>query len=132
MAKGNIASNITVDTTSYTSLPSVPPSWVATPIGGPLKECEKIKINGVNAQICDTSAEALLQEPYPSVPGLPQPAPDCVRGPIIPTQNTSVYFEGQLVVVNGDAIQGSVGVPNPRVLTEPTLYPTILIGTQVV
>ena len=131
MPKGNIANPSTLDTISYTSLPSVPPSWVATPIGGPLKECEKIKIDGANAQICDTSAEALLDDPYPSVPATPT-GPDCIRGPIVPTQNTSVYFEGQLVVVSGDAITGSVGVPNPRVLTEPTVYPKILIGTRTV
>lgn len=129
MPSGNIANPITIDTTSYTALPTVPPSWVATPIGGPVKECETIKINDQTAMICDTSPEALIEEPYPSVPATPT-GPPCLRGPIIPTKNLSVYFEGQLVVVSGDSMQGSVGLPNPRVLTEPTLYPNILIGTN--
>jgi len=138
MPIGNIAGPETIDTTSYTALPTVPPYWVATPIGGPVKECEKIKINVAssgeeasyqNAIICDTSVSAVAEDPYPEVPATPQ-GPPCVRGPIVPTKNLSVYFEGQLVVVGGDAINGVPGVPNLRVLTEPTSYPKIIIGTN--
>jgi hypothetical protein len=138
MPVGNIAGPETIDSISFAG---PPPSYAATPIGGPFKECEKIKINiaptGEEAQyqsaiICDTTPAAVSSEPYPSVPATPQGVP-CVRGPIIPTKNLSVFFEGQLVVVGGDGISGNANgptFPEPRRLTEPTFYPNILIGTN--
>ena len=143
MPAGNIAGPETIDSVSFKAPPTVPPSYVATPIGGPVKECQKIKINIAapgedaqyqNAMICDTSPEALSAEPYPSVPAAPA-GPDCIRGPIIPTKNLSVHFEGQLVVVGGDGISGkapppTTTFPEPRILTEPTFYPNIIIGTN--
>jgi hypothetical protein len=143
MPIGNIAGPETIDSVSFKSPPTVPPVYGAAPIGGPVKECQKIKINiaesGEDAQyqnvmICDTSPEALSEDPYPSVPGEP-PGTVCIRGPIIPTKNLSVYFEGQLVVVGGDGISGkapppTTTFPEPRILTEPTFYPNIIIGTN--
>lgn len=141
MPVGNIAGSGTLDSVSFISPPANPPSYVATPIGGPTKECEKIKINIApagqdaqyqNAMICDTTPSAVSADPYPEVPATPEGVP-CVRGPIIPTKNLSVYFEGQLVVVGGDGISGkapSPTFPEPRILTEPTFYPNIIIGTN--
>lgn len=141
MPVGNIAGPETLDTISFAGPPTVPPSYAPTPIGGPSKECEKIKINIApsgeesqyqNAIICDITAAAVSADPYPEVPATPT-GPPCVRGPIIPTKNLSVFFEGQLVVVGGDGISGknpSPTFPEPRILTEPTFYPNILIGTN--
>ena len=67
----------------------------------------------------------------PLVPPVPQPL---VRTPpvvgIINTEARGVYFEGILVPVIGDGITGAGAAPNPRLLTTPTNYPTIHIGTR--
>ena len=67
----------------------------------------------------------------PLIPPVPQPLP---RTPpvvgIINTEARGVYFEGKLVPVIGDGITGAGAAPSPRLLTTPTLYPTIHIGTR--
>jgi hypothetical protein len=134
MPVGNIAGPETIDSVSFISPPTVAPSYPPTPIGGPAKECETIRINEQPAIICDTTPIAVAADPYPEVPAVPS-GPPCIRGPIIPTKNLSVFFEGQLVVVGGDGISGkapSPTFPEPRILTEPTFYPNILIGTNTI
>ena len=67
----------------------------------------------------------------PLIPPVPQPL---VRTPpIVGIDNTEargVYFEGKLVPVIGDGITGAGAAPSPRLLTTPTNYPTIHIGTK--
>ena len=67
----------------------------------------------------------------PLVPPVPQPLP---RTPpvvgIVNTEARGVYFEGKLVPVIGDGINAPLAAPNPRLLTTPTNYPTIHIGTR--
>ena len=67
----------------------------------------------------------------PLVPPVPQPLP---RTPpvvgIVNTEARGVYFEGKLVPVIGDGITGAGAAPNTRLLTTPTNYPTIHIGTK--
>ena len=46
------------------------------------------------------------------------------------TEARGVYFEGKLVPVIGDGITGAGAAPSPRLLTTPTNYPTIHIGTK--
>ena len=67
----------------------------------------------------------------PLVPPVPQPLPrtPSVVG-IVNTEARGVYFEGKLVPVIGDGITGAGAAPNPRLLTTPTNYPTIHIGTK--
>jgi len=143
MPIGNIAGPETIDSVSYKAPPTVPPVYPPAPIGGPVKECQTIKINIAppggdaqyeNANICDTTPSAVAADPYPEVPATPA-GPPCIRGPIIPTKNLTVFFEGQLVVIRGDGISGkapppTTTFPEPRILTEPTFYPSILIGTN--
>jgi len=130
MPNGNIATPGTLDTLSTLGTTIFPP----LAIGGKQKTMETIKTGEDFFEIMDPTESA---ETHPPVPGSnPVPpyiaTPDKIERPsIIPVQNTSVYFEGTLVTVSGD---GMASVPptvdTPRPLTEPTLYPNILIGTQ--
>ena len=67
----------------------------------------------------------------PLIPPVPQPL---VRTPpivgIVNTEARGVYFEDKLVPVIGDGINAPLAAPNPRLLTTPTNYPTIHIGTK--
>tara|TARA_B100000073_G_scaffold138491_1_gene113791 strand:+ start:1266 stop:1700 length:435 start_codon:yes stop_codon:yes gene_type:complete len=63
----------------------------------------------------------------------PQPIP---REQLVPTGNTTVFFQGQRVTVSGDQLRASAAVPQLRTifkndLTSQTAYPTIIIGTRV-
>jgi len=74
--------------------------------------------------------------PFVPIPGVPTtiapPVPLILARPtIIPKQNTGVYINGILVPVNGDLINGPGATPTNVPLTGATLYPTILIGTNI-
>lgn len=132
MPKGNIASTATLDTLSTNGVTSFPP----LAIGGVQKEMETIFTGEDEPVVIMDPAESAGQ--HPRVPGVATPPavatpPFIERPTIIAQQNTTVFFEGILVTVSGDAMAQvpSSPVPDPRPLTEPTLYPTILIGTQI-
>lgn len=74
--------------------------------------------------------------PFVGVPGIPKtivpPAPLVLpRTNVVPKQNTGVYINGVLVPVNGDLIAGPGATPTNLPLTGASLYPTILIGTNI-
>lgn len=83
---------------------------------------------------------------YPPVPGVaPPPTPPTpatiTRTGISPVMNppqTGVYFRGNLVSVAGDGMIAAPPTTPPirtiieNVLTSPTLYPTIIIGTKTI
>lgn len=133
MPKGNIASPATLDTLSTTGSTD----FLPLAIGGVVKEMETIFTGEDEPVVIMDPVESAGE--HPNVPGVAKPPavptpPFIERPTIIAQQNTTVFFEGILVTVSGDAMV-QVGVPlpqpDPRLLTEPTLYPTILIGTQI-
>ena len=74
--------------------------------------------------------------PFVGVPGVPKsivpPVPLVLARPVIvPKQNTGVYINGVLVPVNGDLINGPGALPTNVPLTGATLYPTIIIGSNI-
>jgi len=133
MPNGNIATPGTLDTLSTLGTTIFPP----LAIGGKTKEMETIKTGEDEPLvIMDPTESAGTHPPVPGSNPVPPniPTPTQIERPsIIPVQNTSVFFEGNLVTVSGD---GMASVPptvdTPRPLTEPTVYPTILIGTRTV
>lgn len=131
MPKGNIASPATFDTLSIIGPTNYPP----LAIGGVQKEMETIFTGEDVPVVIMDPAESAGQ--HPQVPGVATPpavpAPPFIERPkIVAQQNTTVFFEGILVTVSGDAmLPAPTTTPSPRPLTEPTLYPTILIGTQI-
>ena len=133
MPKGNIATPVTLDTLSTFGTTVFPP----LAIGGKTKKMKTIRTGKeIPIEIMDPTESATLHPPVPgSNPAPPYiPIPTQIERPsIVPVQNTSVFFEGNLVTVSGDGM-GSVPptVATPRPLTEPTIYPTILIGTRTV
>ena len=75
--------------------------------------------------------------PFVGVPGVPinplvPPTPAVLpRTRIVPKQNTGVHINGVLVPVNGDLIEGPGATPTRVPLTGISLYPTIMIGTNI-
>ena len=91
--------------------------------------CGGAKISALNPTSKPTDVTGTPTNPI--VPPVPQPL---VRTPpvvgIVNTAARGVYFEGVLVPVIGDGVTGAGAAPNPRLLTTPGKYPTIVIGTR--
>jgi hypothetical protein len=132
MPNGNIATPVTLDTLSTFGTTVFPP----LAIGGKQKTMETIKTGEDFFKIMDPTESAGTHPPVPGSNPVPPyiPTPTQIQRPsIVAVQNTSVYFEGNLVTVSGDGMDSDPPtVPTPRPLTEPTIYPTILIGTRTV
>ena len=91
--------------------------------------CGGAQITGLDPTSDPTDVSGIPIQPL--VPPVPQPLPR--TPPIVPIVNTAargVYFEGVLVPVIGDGVTGIGAAPNPRLLTTPGKYPTIVIGTR--
>ena len=109
-------------------------TYTAQAHGGTDITCNTIYSNQAKIKHLDrtTKATDVTGVPIqPLIPPVPQPL---VRTPpvvgIINTEARGVYFEGKLVPVIGDGITAPLAAPNPRLLTTPTNYPTIHIGTR--
>ena len=127
---GCIADTTTVDTVSMNPTATYP----IQSHGGDNITCNTIYSDGAKIKHLDrttdpTDVTGIIQQPL--VPVVPDPLP---RTPpivgIVNTEARGVYFEGKLVPVIGDGITGTGALPSPRLLTTPTLYPTIHIGTR--
>lgn len=127
---GCIADSTTVDTASI----NVTANYPIQSYGGKNITCGTIYSGGARLKHLDrthdpTDVFGNIQQPL--VPVVPQPLP---RTPplvaIVNTDARGVYFEGNLVPVIGDGITSPGALPDPRLLTTPTLYPTIFIGTR--
>ena len=127
---GCIADSTTVDTASTNGTAAYP----IQSHGGGNTTCNTIYNNDAKIQHVDIASDPtdVTGVPVnPLVPPVPQPLPR--TPPIVPIVNTAargVYFEDKLVPVIGDAITGVGALPEKRLLTTPTLYPTIFIGTR--
>lgn len=148
MGTGKIVNPGMDDTVSVIGTTIFPPQV----IGGITKALETIKTSvpnpaagaegepdtlQVEIEIMDVEESAGT---HPSVPGsnpvppnIPTP-PSIQRPTITPVQNTRVFFEGNLVTVAGDGMSTAPTTVPPirpiKDLTSPTLYPTIIIGTN--
>jgi len=109
--------------------------YLAQVHGGTDITCATIYSNQANIKHLDrtTKATDVTGKPILPPPSFPVPQP-LVRIPpvvgIVNTEARGVYFEGKLVPVIGDGINAPLAAPNPRLLTTPTNYPTIHIGTR--
>ena len=150
MGSGKIVNPLMLDTVSVIGTTIFP----AQPIGGILKELETIRTNVPNPNAGAEGEPATIAEKikimdvqksagiHPIVPGsnpvppnIPTP-PSIQRPTITPVQNTRVFFEGNLVTVGGDGMTTAPPtVPPIRPIVEglstvPSIYATIIIGTQ--
>ena len=104
------------------------------PHGGPTKTYSTIYSGGgpITGLLPSGQATPVPGVPIqPLVPPVPQILPR--TPPLVPIVNIAargVYFEDKLVPVIGDGITDPLAAPSPRILTTPTLYPTIFIGTR--
>ena len=127
---GCIADTTTVDTASTNGTAAYP----IQSHGGGNTTCVTIYSNNAlikHVDIASKPTDVTGVPINPLVPPVPQPLPR--TPPIVGIANTAargVYFEGKLVPVIGDGITGAGAAPSPRLLTTPTLYPTIHIGTR--
>ena len=127
---GCIADTTTIDTASANPTATYP----IQSHGGGNTTCNTIYSNSAKIQHIDITSDPtdVTGVPInPLVPPVPQPLPR--TPPVVGIVNTAargVYFEGILVPVIGDGITGAGAAPSPRLLTTPTLYPTIHIGTR--
>jgi len=127
---GCIADSTTVDTVSVNPTATYP----IQSHGGDNITCNTIYSAEAKIKHLDRTSDPtdVTGSPIPPNPTpIPQPLP---RTPpvvgIVNTEARGVYFEGILVPVIGDGITGAGAAPSPRLLTTPTLYPTIHIGTR--
>ena len=130
MSLGNIADSSTQDTASA----NITATYPLQAVGSSDKTYNTIysgggKITGLDPTSDPTDVSGIQQQPL--VPVVPQPLP---RTPpivgIVNSEARGVYFENTLVPVIGDGVTGAGAAPNPRLLTEPGKYPTIIIGTR--
>ena len=127
---GCIADSTTVDTGSTNATATYP----IQSHGGRNITCLTIYSNGARLKHIDpiTDPTDVAGTPIqPLVPPVPQLLPR--TPPLVGIVNTAargVYFEDVLVPVIGDGITAPLAAPDPRLLTTPTLYPTIFIGTR--
>ena len=134
MPIGNIVTPATVDTYSANASTQFP----LLAMGGTTKTFANILLNNTPAVLIDP-----LTSTYPNAPGVPippnpVPAPPNLTRTLVSLVNPparGVYFgheDGTYTnpPVSGDALTGSGAVPHPRPLTEPTIHPTIFIGTR--
>ena len=134
MPQGNIVTPATLDFSSAN--PST--SFNALAMGGTTKTFSSILCNNTPAVLIDP-----LTSTYPPAPGVPippnvAPSPASLTRTLVSLVNPpvrGVYFkhdDGTYTnpPVSGDALTGSGAVPDPRLLTEPTIHPTIFIGTR--
>ena len=127
---GCIADSTTVDTVSTNPTATYP----IQSHGGSDITCNTIYSGGSKIKHLDVTSDptdvyGVIQQPL--VPVVPDPLP---RTPplvgIVNTEARGVYFEDKLVPVIGDGITAPLAAPDPRLLTTPTKYPTIFIGTR--
>ena len=134
VGQGNILGLDAID------IPSQNPTalYVASPIAPTLKPVPTILYNlgagdepqYVPIKVVDPASSI----PCPSVPGTPlqplvPPTPPTLPRPLlVPTKNPSVFFEGTLVLVGGDSVNGPGAVPLNRTLQGSTEYAKIIIG----
>ena len=123
---GCIADSTTVDTVSTNPTATYP----IQSHGGDNITCNTIYSNQAKIKHLDrttdpTDVQGVGVTPVPN----PLPRTPPVVG-IVNTEARGVYFEGKLVPVIGDGITGAGAAPSPRLLTTPTNYPTIHIGTK--
>ena len=130
MASGNIANPGMADTLSVIGTTEYAP----LAIGGIMKELETIKTSipnplaGTEAQPDTLQVKVKVMDvaqsagTHPDVPGV-NPAPPFIPTPpsisrptITAVQNTRVFFEGTLVLVGGDSVNGPGAVPLNRTL----------------
>ena len=127
---GCIADSTTVDTASANATAAYP----IQSHGGRNITCNTIYSDGARLKHIDVDADPtdVAGTPiHPVVPPVPQILPR--TPPLVPIVNIAargVYFEDKLVPVIGDGITAPLAAPSPRILTTPTLYPTIFIGTR--
>ena len=127
---GCIADSTTVDTGSTNATATYP----MQSHGGKDITCGTIYSGGSKITHIDVTSDPtdVTGTPIqPLVPPVPQPLPR--TPPLVGIVNTAargVYFEDKLVPVIGDGITAPLAAPDPRLLTTPTKYPTIFIGTR--
>ena len=127
---GCIADSTTVDTVSTNPTATYP----IQSHGGRNITCNTIFSDGARLKHIDPTADPTdvagtpIQPLVPPVPQLLPRTPPIVG--IVNTEARGVYFEDVLVPVIGDGITAPLASPDPRLLTTPTLYPTIFIGTR--
>jgi hypothetical protein len=99
-----------------------------------MKTLTTIKYANMSVKIVDVTQGI----PYSSVTGVPinplvPPVPPQLPRPVVvPIVNTTVFMEGTLVTVDGDAVSGPGAIPDPRILHSASIYATIFIGTNIV
>ena len=127
---GCIADSTTVDTVSTNPTATYP----IQSHGGDNITCNTIYSDGAKIKHLDRTTDPtdVTGVPIPPNPSaIPQELP---RTPpvvgIVNTEARGVYFEDKLVPVIGDGITAPLAAPDPRLLTTPTKYPTIFIGTR--
>ena len=129
MATGNIVDSSAMDT--FSENPTA--TYVVQAHGGTNKTYNSVcyctaPITGVDPLSVPTVvAGAMKAPPAPPVP------PSLTRGMVAPIVNSvarGVYIEKTLVPVIGDGIPGPGAMPDPRLLTGPGKYTTIIIGTR--
>jgi len=127
---GCIADSTTVDTGSTNATAAYP----VQSHGGSDITCNTIYSNEAKIKHLDVNADPTdvagvpIQPLVPPVPSTLPRTPPLVG--IVNTAARGVYFEDKLVPVIGDGITAPLAAPNPRLLTTPTKYPTIFIGTR--
>jgi len=137
---GTIVNPSMLDTIS-TSPVQPTTTYPPTVIGGKTKTLETIKTNQDSESPDKIKIMDVMESmgTHPSVPGVDPLAtpnyPSIARPAIVAVQNTTVFFEGELVTCAGDAMLSdpiTIGSPRPIVdpLTTFTNYPTIRIGTN--
>lgn len=108
-------------------------------IGGITKTLQTILSGGDTPQPIEVMDVEESMGTHPLVlgvdPALPPNYPSIDRPSIVAVQNTTVFFEGELVTCAGDAMLSApitIGAPRPIIdpLTIQTNYPTIRIGTN--
>ena len=135
---GNIANPAMLDTLSSIPTTIYPP----LPIGGVLMSIPTVltnegKENEEAIQIMDVQ-ESKGSHPQvagvnPVFPFIPVPSTIDRNIGIVPVKNLSVYFEGKLVTIAGDGLATApptIPPIRPIVLSSPSQYATIIIGTN--
>lgn len=131
---GQILGQVAVDTLSANPTGTFPPKSVSFE----MKKLNTIKYNFADSSETMEIVDVTKGTPYESVNGIPFPPltstipPQLPRPVVVPIQNTTVFMEGTLVTVDGDAVAGPGALPDPRILHGSGSYANIIIGTNVV